>query len=166
MHRIMLYGPWILKKLENLRFPTWFASEANKPYFWFLWSLILMSNERGDRDENFEYSNLSQTYKKCTGILIWTFRNKQKMSKYFCVHARLQKRDDFSVEDISLNLNNSVKSLSNPTTKDSFEISSSWGFRNCHWLLDFIKIRLSYWGLKRRLPFENRPVFFGRGCIL
>ena len=29
------------------------------------------------------------------------------------------------MEALSLNLNNSVKSLSNPTTKDSFEISSA-----------------------------------------
>ena len=82
MHRIMLYGPWIKEKLENLRFPTWFAAEANVPYFWFLWSLMLMSNESGDQDGNFEYSNMSKTYKKCTGILIWTFRNKQKLSNF------------------------------------------------------------------------------------
>ena len=65
-----------------MRFPTWFAAEANVPYFWFLWSLMLMSNERGDQDENFEYSNMSKTYKKCTWILIWTFTNKQKMSNF------------------------------------------------------------------------------------
>ena len=62
-----------------------------------------------------------------------------------------------SVEAFSLNLNNLVNSLSNPTTKDSFEISSSWGYQNCHWLLDLIKIQLSYWRLKMGEAFNASP---------
>ena len=69
------------------------------------------------------------------------------------------------MEAFTLTLNISAKTLSNTTIKDSFEISSSRGFRKCPWLLDLIKIWLRYWGLKRRLPFENRQLFFGRACI-
>ena len=56
-------------------------------------------------------------------------------------------------------LNISANSLSNQTTRVNFKISSSLGFRNCPWLLDLIKIWLRYWGLKCRLPFQNRLIF-------
>ena len=81
-------------------------------------------------------------------------------------YTRVQKkRYNFQLEAFTLTLNISAKTLSNTTIKDSFEISSSRGFRKCPWLLDLIKIWLRYWGLKRRLPFENRQLFFGRACI-
>ena len=53
------------------------------------------------------------------------------------------------------NLDISTNSTSNLTTKDSFVICSSWGFRNCSCLPDLIKILRRYRGLKRIVLFLN-----------
>ena len=39
-------------------------------------------------------------------------------------------------------------------SKDSFEKLRTSRFQNCPWLSDLIKIRLSYWGLKRKHLFK------------
>ena len=73
-----------------------------------------------------------------------------------CIYmCNYKKQDNFEMESISLTLNISANSWSNLASKDSFKISSSWGFRYWPWLKDLIKIRLRYWGLKRRLPFPK-----------
>ena len=68
-------------------------------------------------------------------------------------------------EAFSLTVNITINSLSNITTKDSFRISSSWGFRDCPWLLHLIKKWRRYWQSKRRLLFTNWPLFYVVACI-
>ena len=57
----------------------------------------------------------------------------------------------------SLTFNYSANSWPNVACKDSFEISLSWGFQKCPWLLDLIKNQQRYWRLKRRPKFPKRP---------
>ena len=68
------------------------------------------------------------------------------------------KLDDSKMEVFFLINDISTNSTSNLTTKDSFEIYSSWGFQNCFWLPDLLKISRRFEGLKRRLPFLNHLV--------
>ena len=66
------------------------------------------------------------------------------------------------MEAFSLTPNISANSL-------SFIKSSNQGqFRNQlvqPLLLDLIKFWLRYWGLKKRVPFQNHPVFYDGACI-
>ena len=68
------------------------------------------------------------------------------------------KLDDFEMEAFSLSLNIFFNTLSNLTTNDSFEILRMSWFRTWSWLLDLIKNWRRYWGIKRRLSFQNRLV--------
>ena len=77
-----------------------------------------------------------------------------------------KKRHDFEMEAFSLTLNISAESLSNIKTKGSFGILRTSRFQNYPWLLDLTKNWQRYWGLKRRLPFQNHGVFFKCGCTL
>ena len=63
------------------------------------------------------------------------------------------------MEAFSFNVNISVISLSNVTTKDSFGILRRRWFWNCPWFLDLIKNWWRYQQSKRRLPYSSWPLF-------
>ena len=56
---------------------------------------------------------------------------------------------------LPLTLNILVISSSNSKIRDRFFFCSSWGFKNCHWLLKLIKKSLRYSRLKARPNFQK-----------
>ena len=85
---------------------------------------------------------------------------------YLFIHPTTKKTSSFRNGSLPFNLQYFGQILSNLASNDSFEISSSWGFQNCPWLLDLIKIWPRYWRLKRRLPFQNHVVFLSSGVMM
>ena len=118
------------------------------------WSVMMPSSNGGV--DNFSVASSTKTFEgsvtfECNDVvnIVDTFHlacNKKIIKPYLTTPDDKKKRYDSEMEAFSSTSNISAKSLSNLASKDCFEISSSWGFRNCPWLLDFIKIWPRYWG--------------------
>ena len=106
------------------------------------------------------WSNLTAygSFKICSLWRFWNTPYMLNLMKFWLRYLRLKKVEIFQKLISSSSFSMSIILVNwsiNSKIRDIFEICSSWGFQNCHWLLKLMKKWLRYFRLKSRLNFRK-----------